>query len=98
MKNHLIAAGIAAVTLIPSMAFAEQSCEHRSSNRVVGTVAGAGIGALLGNAIAGHGDKTTGAVIGGVGGAIAGNQLTRSSADCTQAYGYYDKAGAWHAA
>jgi hypothetical protein len=97
MRLHQLAAGVAVAALIPTFALAQVTCEQRSTNRVVGTVAGAGLGALLGSAIGGHGDRTTGAVIGGVGGAVAGNQLTRGHGDCSRAYGYYDNAGAWHA-
>jgi hypothetical protein len=97
MRKHLIAAGVAAAAFIPTFAFAQQSCEEQRSNSVVGTVAGAGIGALLGNAIAGRGSRTEGTIIGGVGGAVVGNQLSRPSADCAHAYGYYDRGGAWHA-
>jgi hypothetical protein len=97
MRNHLFAAGFAAAVLIPSMALAQQTCEQRSTNRAVGTLAGAGIGALLGSTIAGHDDRTAGAVVGGVGGAIVGNQLSKGSGDCTHAYGFYDNDGAWHA-
>jgi hypothetical protein len=97
MRIHLMAAGVAVAALIPTFALAQQGCEQRRSNQAVGTIAGAGIGALLGSAVAGHGDRTTGAVIGGVGGAVVGNQLTRPSQDCAHAYGYYDSSGAWHA-
>lgn len=97
MRNHLLAAGVAAAALIPSFAFAQASCEQQHNNRVASTVAGGAIGALVGSAVAGHGDKTTGAVIGGVGGAVIGNQVGRGSADCAHAYGYYDTNGAWHA-
>jgi len=97
MRLHQLAAGVAVAALIPTFALAQQTCEQRQSNRVAGTVAGAGIGALLGSVIAGHGDRTTGAVVGGVGGAVVGNQLSRSRADCAHAYGYYDNSGAWHA-
>ena len=97
MRNHLLAAGIAAAVLMPASAFAQQNCEQRTANRTVGTLAGAGVGALIGSAIAGHHDRTTGAVIGGIGGAIAGNQLTKPSADCSRAYGFYDDHGQWHA-
>lgn len=97
MRNHLFAAGVAVAVLIPSFAAAQTSCEQQHTNRVVGTVAGGAIGALVGSAVAGHGDKTTGAVIGGVGGAVIGNQVTKGTADCAHAYGYYDSNGAWHA-
>ena len=96
MRKHLLAAGLAAATLIPSFAFAQQTCEQRRDNRVAGTLAGAGIGALLGSAVAGH-DRTAGAIVGGIGGAVVGNQLSRSNADCAHAYGYYDSNKVWHA-
>lgn len=97
MRLHLLAAGVAVAALIPSLSLAQQTCEQRRGQQAAGTIAGAGIGALLGSAVAGHGDRTAGAVVGGVGGAIVGNQLSRSSGDCAHAYGYYDNSGAWHA-
>lgn len=97
MRIRLAAAGIAVAALIPSFALAQQSCDQRRSSQAVGTIAGAGIGALLGSAIAGHGDRTAGAVVGGLGGALLGNQISKPGADCAHAYGYYDKSGAWHA-
>lgn len=52
---------------------------------------------MLGNVIAGSGDKTLGTVIGGAAGAILGNKITKPGNDCDHAYGYYDTSGAWHA-
>ena len=97
MRKYILAAGIAAAALTSSLATAAQPCEGQHSDRVVGTVAGAGIGAVLGSVIAGHGDKTTGAVIGGVGGGLIGNQVTKSKDNCDRAYGYYDRDNRWHA-
>ena len=97
MRIHQLVAGVAVAAMIPTLAMAQQSCEQRSANRAVGTLAGAGLGALLGSAIAGHGDRTAGAVVGGIGGAVVGNQIAKPRGDCTHAYGYYDNAGAWHA-
>lgn len=97
MRLHQLVAGVAVAALIPTLALAQQSCEQRQTNRTVGTIAGAGIGALLGSAVAGHDDRAAGAVVGGLGGALVGNQLAKSSADCAHAYGYYDRSGAWHA-
>jgi hypothetical protein len=97
MRLHQLAAGVAVAALIPTFALAQQSCEQRQTNRAVGTIAGAGIGALLGGAVAGHDDRATGAVVGGLGGALVGNQLAKSNADCAHAYGFYDHSGAWHA-
>jgi hypothetical protein len=97
MRKYLLAAGIAAAALIPTFALAQQSCEQQHENRVAGTVAGAGIGALLGAAIAGRHNTGAGVVVGGLSGAVVGNQLTRPNADCAHAYGYYDSNGLWHA-
>jgi len=97
MRKHLLAAGIAALALIPTLASAQQSCEERRNNRVAGTVVGGVLGALAGSAVAGRGDRNEGAVIGGVGGAVIGNQLSKGSADCQHAYGYYDNDNRWHA-
>jgi hypothetical protein len=97
MRIQTLVAGLFAATLIPTAALAQQTCEQRQNNRVAGTVAGAGLGALAGSAVAGRGDRTEGAVIGGLAGALLGNQLTKGKADCARAYGYYDNNGAWHA-
>jgi hypothetical protein len=88
---------MAAAALIPSFAAAQQTCEQQHSNRVAGTVVGAGAGALVGSAVAGRSDRTAGALIGGIGGAIVGNQLAKPNADCAHAYGFYDQNGLWHA-
>lgn len=97
MRKHLLAAGIAAITLIPTFAAAQQTCEERRNNRVAGTVVGGVLGALAGSAVAGKGDRNEGAVIGGIGGAVIGNQLSKGSPDCQHAYGYYDNNNTWHA-
>jgi len=96
MRKHLIVAGIAAATLIPTFAFAQQTCEDRRNNRVAGTVVGGVLGALAGSAVAGHGDRNEGAVVGGIGGAVIGNQVAKGSGDCRHAYGYYDNNNQWH--
>ncbi len=45
MRKHLLAAGIAAITLIPTFAAAQPDCEERRNNRVAGTVVGGVLGA-----------------------------------------------------
>jgi uncharacterized protein YcfJ len=96
MRKHILAAGIAVATIIPTLAMAQETCEQRSAHRAEGTAIGAVAGALLGSAVAGHGEKGTGAVVGGVGGAIIGNQASRGPRDCAHAYGYYDNDNRWH--
>jgi hypothetical protein len=98
MRIQTLVAGVCAAALIPTMALAQQTCEQRQTNRVAGTIVGAGIGALAGSAVAGRGDRNEGAVIGGIAGALIGNQVAKGGqADCARAYGYYDNNGAWHA-
>ena len=97
MRTSSWIAGLAAATLLPALAQAQSTCEQNHGARVVGTLAGAGAGALLGSAIAGHDNRTAGGVIGGLGGALLGNQLTKPRGDCAHAYGYYDHNAKWHA-
>lgn len=85
----------AALLLSTTAASAQQSCEQYRSNRTIGTVAGAGLGGVLGNVVAGQGDKRLGTIIGAVGGAVLGNQVTKNNGNCANAYGYYDKSGVW---
>lgn len=54
----------------------------RRDNGTTGLLVGAGVGALAGNAIAGRGDKTLGAVIGGLGGAAIGREIDRGNVRC----------------
>ena len=93
MKSKLIAVFLGA-TMIPSFALAQQTCEERTNSRVAGTLAGAAIGALLGNAVAKN-DRAAGTIIGGIGGGVIGNQISKG--DCEHAYGYYDNNRVWHA-
>jgi uncharacterized protein YcfJ len=96
MRQHLFAASVAAIVLIPTLAAAQVTCEQRSANRAAGTAVGAVGGALVGSAVAGHHDRGTGAVVGGVLGAVIGNQLAKGPRDCAHAYGWYDNEGRWH--
>jgi hypothetical protein len=96
MRKHQLAAGIAALTLIPGLAMAQETCEQRAANRAAGTAVGAVGGAIVGSAVAGRHDRGTGAIVGGIAGAILGNQLAKGSRDCAHAYGWYDNDGRWH--
>lgn len=55
----------------------ERDVRHAANT---GTVVGAIGGAVLGSAIAGHGNKTEGAVIGAGVGGVAGHQLAKKNA------------------
>jgi len=56
--------------------------DHRSyrrcNNGTTGAVVGAIAGGLLGNGIAGRGDRTAGTLLGAAGGALAGNAIARA--------------------
>jgi len=98
MLRTIIYTGAAFVAVVPSVAHADMAaCERQRSGRVVATVAGAGIGAVLGNVIAGRGNRALGTVIGGAGGGVLGNQIAKPGQDCSRAYGYYDSDNRWHA-
>jgi hypothetical protein len=96
MRKSLMVAGLVVATLVPSLAFA-QSCEQQHDNQAFGTIAGAGIGALVGATVAPRHDQAAGALVGAAGGAIVGNQVSRPDRDCAHAYGYYDRNSQWHA-
>ena len=53
---------------------ARQKCKDGDGGTIIGAIAGG----LLGNTVAGRGDKTLGTVIGGLGGALAGRAIDRS--------------------
>ena len=79
-RTLLAAAGLALV--VTSTAEARSRCEaYAHDRRVTGTVVGALGGGLLGSAVAGHGSKGTGALIGAGLGAVVGNNLSRVSCD-----------------
>ena len=99
MKSRMFLAGIALAVFTPVVASAqEDGCRRDGSGRIIGTVVGAGAGGVLGNVIAGRGDKAEGSIIGAILGAVIGNQVSKSDlGDCRRAYGYYDEQGRWHA-
>lgn len=54
----------------------------RKENGTTGLLIGAGVGGLIGNEVAGRGDKTLGTLLGAVGGAILGREIDRSNSSC----------------
>ena len=87
MRRLLVAAVIAGSTLAlaaapalarhhPKKVLVCHASRHRANN---GTVIGAVGGGLLGNAVAGHGNKTGGTLIGAGVGAVAGHQIAKNS-------------------
>jgi hypothetical protein len=99
MRKLLLIASVATLA-IPSIAAAQPGCRaEQHDNRVAGTVVGAGLGALIGSAVAGPGSRGAGAVIGAVGGGTIGNVAGGSSVNCDDSRGgYYDDNHVWHVA
>lgn len=58
--------------------YAYRNRSYRCNDGTTGTIVGAIAGGLLGNSIAGRGDRGLGTVLGGVGGALAGRAVERS--------------------
>jgi uncharacterized protein YcfJ len=99
MKSWIFLAGVALAVLNPSTVSAQDDgCRRDGNGRIIGTAVGAGAGGVLGNVIAGRGDKTEGSIIGAVIGAVIGNQVSKSNrGDCRYAYGFFDEQCRWHA-
>ncbi|PZR34994.1 glycine zipper 2TM domain-containing protein [Caulobacter segnis] len=53
-----------------------------------GAIIGGLGGALLGNTVAGHGNKTEGALLGGAVGAVAGHEIGKGKKKCHYEYRY----------
>ena len=93
MRNRVIAAMVfaAASTALVAAPVVAQAKAHRvlvcksvkkSANQ--GTVIGAVGGGVLGNVVAGHGNKTGGTIIGAGVGAVAGHEIAKSNAKKNQ--------------
>lgn len=54
----------------------------RRDNGTTGLIIGAAVGGLLGNEIAGNGDKTIGVIIGAAGGGLLGRAIDRGELKC----------------
>ena len=54
----------------------------RRENGTTGLLVGAAVGGLIGNEVAGRGDRTLGTLLGAVGGALLGREIDRSNARC----------------
>ena len=93
-------ASLVASAAVPGFASAQQvwredPCRYQRHEAARnGTVAGGLLGALVGSQIAGRGNHTAGAIIGGGVGAVAGHQVGAHSVEC-RAYpsGYRHHAG-----
>jgi uncharacterized protein YcfJ len=87
MRRTLIVVGLALAVGAPSFAEARTACDQYAHNRkVTGTLIGAGVGGLLGNAVAARGVKTEGTLLGAAAGAVVGNQVSRVKCDRGRTY------------
>ena len=86
MRNKLIAVAILAcgglsVAAAPAIGAPKKTqvlvCKDVKKSNNTGTVVGAVGGGLLGNVVAGHGNKTAGTVIGAGVGAVAGHEVAK---------------------
>lgn len=87
MRNRLIAAavfGLSSLALVavpvPAEAKRVLVCKDVKKKANNGTVIGAIGGGVLGNVVAGNGNKTEGTLIGAGVGAVAGHQIAKSNA------------------
>jgi uncharacterized protein YcfJ len=87
MRNRLIAAavfGLVGTALVAAPVPAEAKrilvCKDVKKKANQGTVIGAVSGGVLGNVVAGSGNKTEGTLIGAGVGAVAGHQIAKSKA------------------
>ena len=70
------------------------ACERDyARNRDMATTSGAVLGAAVGAALAGDGDREKGAAIGAAAGALLGNQLSASDDPCGYGFGGYNRDG-----
>jgi uncharacterized protein YcfJ len=105
MLKHL-APGAAALVMMGAMALQPADARifnHRATCRTGGTVAGAVVGGVIGNAITGH--SAVGTVAGAGIGGLAGHRIARDNcgrhysyhrARYAHRYGYYDRYHRWH--
>lgn len=54
----------------------------KKENGTTGLLIGAAVGGLIGNEVAGRGDRTLGAILGAAGGALLGREIDRSNSRC----------------
>ena len=91
------AAMAASLFAVPDFASAQSSRSYGSGNPCAarkdtkgrqGLVTGAVIGGVLGPAVAGRGNKTEGALLGGAVGAVAGHEIGKNKKKCHYEYRY----------
>jgi len=89
----LIVAGSATAGCATTGGYASQCERDYAVNRERATASGAILGAAIGAAIAGDGDRERGAALGAVAGGLLGNQLTAREDPCGYGFGGYNRDG-----
>ena len=87
LTTAMVIASSLALTAAPIAAEAKTRvlvCKSVKKAATKGTVIGAVGGGLLGNVVAGHGNKTGGTIIGAGVGAVAGHEIAKSNAKKNQ--------------
>lgn len=85
LLTTLFIAALLMVGLAAQPAAAQQSaCKKGNTGQVVGTLAGAGLGAILGRKIDGGRNRGLGTLLGGAAGALIGNRIGAALDKCEQ--------------
>ena len=98
MRKMMIAGALAVSTAALAACatnggYASQCERDYAVNRERATASGALLGAAIGAAIAGSGDREKGAAIGAAAGGLLGNQLTAREDPCGYGFGGYNNDG-----
>lgn len=75
MRRSLLIFAAAALTIGAAASAEARACKRL--NKTEGAVVGAAGGAVLGNVIAGRGNRGTGTILGAVAGGVAGHEIAR---------------------
>jgi osmotically inducible lipoprotein OsmB len=76
MQRSLLFLAAAALTIAAASNADARAC--RRLNKTEGAVVGAAGGAVLGNILAGHGNRGTGTLLGAIAGGVAGHEIART--------------------
>jgi osmotically inducible lipoprotein OsmB len=79
MKRSLSILAVTTLALVSATTVDARTC--RRLNKTEGAVVGAAGGAVLGNVIAGRGNRGTGTILGAVAGGVAGHEIARTRYD-----------------
>ena len=92
-----VAAATVAATALPAAAGDYRKCKDTEA-AIAGGVIGGSLGTIIGEEIAGRGNKTEGAVLGAIIGGIAGSAVGDSASDCEKDGRIYRRAndGRWY--